>query len=252
MSIHLKTVSLDMDRIDKAISINDLSRDSRGVDFKVHTQMTDMNLVESILQDKLLGFKNKRDLINFRNQGQMIFYYENNGDGLSIVFFGNYPKNDTIMFINNLTREYLTQTNQMYLYEQIPYDVERFKEEVAKKVELKTLKISTNMKNKAVIESIMDTSYLGFNSKKEIDDFKNRGLIVLNKSDDDTYDVVFLGDYENSEAEEFVENLSYEYANKIQEITYEKVLEKIRQKNYSLESEVIDANDSIVLTLNVN
>ncbi len=252
MSIHLKTVSLDMDRIDKAISINDLSRDSRGVDFKVHTQMTDMNLVESILQDKLLGFKNKRDLINFRNQGQMIFYYENNTDGLSIVFFGNYPKNDTIMFINNLTKEYLTQTNQMYLYEQIPYDVERFKEEVAKKVELKTLKISTNMKNKAVIESIMDTSYLGYNSKKQIDDFKNKGLIVLNKSDDDTYDVVFLGDYENSEAEEFVENLSYEYANKIQEITYEKVLEKIRQKNYSLESEVIDTNDSIVLTLNVN
>lgn len=241
-----------MDRIDKAISINDLSRDSRGVDFKVHTQMTDMNLVESILQDKLLGFKNKRDLINFRNQGQMIFYYENNTDGLSIVFFGNYPKNDTIMFINNLTKEYLTQTNQMYLYEQIPYDVESFEEEVAKKVELKTLKISTNMKNKAVIESIMDTSYLGYNSKKEIDDFKNRGLIVLNKSDDDTYDVVFLGDYENSEAEEFVENLSYEYANKIQEITYEKVLEKIRQKNYSLESEVIDTNDSIVLTLNVN
>lgn len=241
-----------MDRIDKAISINDLSRDSRGVDFKVHTQMTDMNLVESILQDKLLGFKNKRDLINFRNQGQMIFYYENNTDGLSIVFLGNYPKNDTIMFINNLTKEYLTQTNQMYLYEQIPYDVERFEEEVAKKVELKTLKISTNMKNKAVIESIMDTSYLGYNSKKEIDDFKNRGLIVLNKSDDDTYDVVFLGDYENSEAEEFVENLSYEYANKIQEITYEKVLEKIRQKNYSLESEVIDTNDSIVLTLNVN
>ncbi|AWX32161.1 hypothetical protein [Methanosphaera sp. BMS] len=252
MSIHLKTVSLDMDRIDKAISINDLSRDSRGVDFKVHTQMTDMNLVESILQDKLLGFKNKRNLINFRNQGQMIFYYENNTDGLSIVFFGNYPKNDTIMFINNLTKEYLTQTNQMYLYEQIPYDVESFEEEVAKKVELKTLKISTNMKNKAVIESIMDTSYLGYNSKKEIDDFKNRGLIVLNKADDDTYDVVFLGDYENSEAEEFVENLSYEYANKIQEITYEKVLEKIHQKNYSLESEVIDANDSIVLTLNVN
>ena len=140
----------------------------------------------------------------------------------------------------------------MYLYEQIPYDVEHFKEEVAKKVELKTLKISTNMKNKAVIESIMDTSYLGYNSKKEIDDFKNKGLIVLNKSDDDTYDVVFLGDYENSQAEEFVENLSYEYANKIQEITYEKVLEKIRQKNYSLESEVIDTNDSIVLTLNVN
>ncbi|MBQ6444336.1 MAG: hypothetical protein IJJ11_06630 [Methanosphaera sp.] len=252
MSIHLKTVSLDMERIDKAISINELSRDTRGVDFKVHTQMTDMNLLESILQDKLLGFKNKRDLINFRNQGQMIFYYENNSDNLSIVFFGNYPKNDTIMFINNLTKEYLTQTNQMYLYEQIPYDVEHFKEEVAKKVELKTLKISTNMKNKAVIESIMDTSYLGYNSKKEIDDFKNKGLIVLNKSDDDTYDVVFLGDYENSQAEEFVENLSYEYANKIQEITYEKVLEKIRQKNYSLESEVIDTNDSIVLTLNVN
>lgn len=241
-----------MERIDKAISINELSRDTRGVDFKVHTQMTDMNLLESILQDKLLGFKNKRDLINFRNQGQMIFYYENNSDNFSIVFFGNYPKNDTIMFINNLTKEYLTQTNQMYLYEQIPYDVEHFKEEVAKKVELKTLKISTNMKNKAVIESIMDTSYLGYNSKKEIDDFKNKGLIVLNKSDDDTYDVVFLGDYENSQAEEFVENLSYEYANKIQEITYEKVLEKIRQKNYSLESEVIDTNDSIVLTLNVN
>ena len=241
-----------MDRIDKAISIENLSEDSRGVDFKVQTPMTDMDLVESILQDNLLGFKNKRELINFRNQGQMIFYYENNSDKLSVVFFGNYPKNDTIMFINNLNRQYLTQTNQMYLYEEIAPDVENFEEEVVKKVELKTLKISTNMKNRTVIESIMDTSYLGYNSREEIEEFKNKGLIVLNKCDDETYDVVFLGDYDESRAEEFVNNLTYEYANKIQEITYEKVLEKINEKNYSLESEVIDTNDSIVLTLNVD
>lgn len=241
-----------MDRIDKAISIEDLSKDSRGVDFKVQTQMTDMDIVESILQNKLLGFKNKRELINFRNQGQMIFYYEDNSDKLSVVFFGNYPKNDTIMFINNLTKEYLSQTNQMYLYNEIAYDVEKFEEDIVQKVELKTFKISTNMKNREVIESIMDTSYLGYNSQKEIDDFKNRGLIVLNKCDDDSYDVVFMGDYDNSQAEEFVNNLTYEYANKIQEITYEKLLEKIREKNYILESEVIDSNDSIVLTLNVD
>ena len=41
-------------------------------------------------------------------------------------------------------------------------------------------------------------------------------------------------------------------ANKIQEITYEKVLEKIKEKNYSLESELIDTSDSIVLTINVD
>ncbi|MDO5826256.1 MAG: hypothetical protein Q4Q22_07735 [Methanosphaera sp.] len=252
MSIHLTAVTLDMDRIDKVISLKDLSKDSKGVDFKVQTQMTNMDITESILQNKLLGFKNKRDLLNYRNRGQMIFYRENGSNNISVVFFGDYPKNDTIMFINNLNREYLLQTNQMYLYEEIPYDTESFEDDVVKKVELKTLRISTNMKNKEVMESIMDSSFLGYNTKTEIEEFKSKGLIVFNKADNDTYDVVFLGDYNSQEAENFVKNLSYEYANKIQEITYEKVLEKIKEKNYALESELIDTNDSIVLTINVD
>lgn len=244
-------MSIDMARIDNAVSIQNLDEYSRGVDFKIQTQMTDMDTVESILQNKLMGFKNKRDLKNFQNQGNMFFYTEDNTDKISILFMGDYTKNDAIIFVDNLYRQYRAETNPTVNYEQTSSDVDFITEEV-KKEPVKSFKITSNMKNRSVIQSILDTSFLGYTSKVQVDEFKNKGKIILNKTDDGSYDVIFLGEYDQKEAENFVNNLSDEYANKIQEITYEKVLEKIREKNYSLESELVDNNDSIVLTLKVD
>lgn len=60
-----------------------------------------------------------------------------------------------------------------------------------------------------------------------------------------------MENFDEKEAEKFFQNLSDKYTTQIQEITYEKVLEKIKEKNYFLESEIVDSQDSIVLTINI-
>ncbi|RAP46631.1 MAG: hypothetical protein BZ136_07405 [Methanosphaera sp. rholeuAM74] len=253
MSIHLQSVPLPMDRIDNAMNINDLSSNSSGNDFKIRTQMKDMDVMEDILENKLLGFKNKRQLVNFQNQGEMLFY-KLESEYIEILFMGNFQKDQTINFINHLNYEYLSQTNNINAYREIVNDyTETSIEEVKEKVAQPKPKfsISTNMKNMSIIDSIRTESYLGYNSMDELDRFLSKGEIALKKTENGTYDIVFIGNFDKAEAKSYVENLSDEYALKVQELTYMKVIEKLKEKNYSLESEVIDNNDSIVLTVNM-
>ena len=93
---------------------------------------------------------------------------------------------------------------------------------------------------------------MGYSSKNDLINFQNKGDILLEKTEDDTINFIFVGDYDQNEAERYVNNISDEYALVIQEQTYLKVLERIEKENLSLESEIIDNEDSIVLTLNVN
>ncbi|MDO5826254.1 MAG: hypothetical protein Q4Q22_07725, partial [Methanosphaera sp.] len=60
-----------------------------------------------------------------------------------------------------------------------------------------------------------------------------------------------IGDYDEKEAINYVENITDEYTLHVQEQTYLKVLEKIEKENLTLESEIVDNEDSIVLTLNI-
>ncbi len=255
MSIHLETIPLPLDQIDKASDIKDLKSDSSNVDFKITTKMTDFNLMEDILENSLLGFKNKRSLINYRDTGLMCFNTLDNGQ-IQIALLGGYDINDSVIFLNNLTKEYFLRTNQMNLYEEIVLQDNKtgYSNKVINpknEIKLKKQLISTNMKNKEIIQNIMKTSYLGYNTEKQRDSFINKGEIMLSKAKDGTYDIIFLGNYDKVETKKFIDNLKDEYATQVQEITYENVLKKIKEQNYSLESEIVDDKDSIVLTINV-
>ncbi|MBE6493310.1 MAG: hypothetical protein E7Z84_01685 [Methanosphaera stadtmanae] len=255
MSIHLETIPLPLDQIDKASDIKDLKSDSSNVDFKITTKMTDFDLMEDILENNLLGFKNKRSLTNFRDSGMMCFNTLDNGQ-IQIALLGGYDINDSVIFLNNLTKEYFYRLNQMNLYEEIVLEDKKtiYSNNVIKpkkEVAIKKQMISTNMKNKEIIENIMKTSYLGYNTEEQRDNFINKGEIMLSKTKDGTYDIIFLGNYNKEETRKFLDNLKDEYATQVQEITYENVLKKIKEQNYSLESEIVDDKDSIVLTINI-
>ena len=291
MSIHLETVPLPIDRIANALYIEEINGSTYGMDFRAQSEVTDLNMLQEILETSLLGFKNKRSLEDFNNRGAMFFYYVNGR--IEIAFLGNFPKRETIQFLENINREYFIRTNQLYRLQNfnkqeeiVEPKKEHIKEPVKKKekedfVHIEThqnteditddeveevfekvveevveppkrLVVSTNMKNIDYLEEVRKESYLGYNSKEELERFTNIGEILPSLNTNATYDIVFVGDYDEREAKEYVKNLQDEYALKVQEKTYEHLLEKIRENDYSLESEMIDNEDSIVLTLNID
>ena len=98
----------------------------------------------------------------------------------------------------------------------------------------------------------MKENFLGFHSQEELNEFKERGKISLNKLEDNTYELVFFGNYQKDEVSNYVKNLNDAYKSKIQEMTYVKLIEKIKKNNYKLEKEIIDNENSIILTLNID
>ena len=244
MSIHLFTVPLPLDVIDNAMYLEDISASADNMNFKSKTLVDDMNLLEDIMQNSLLGFKNKRALTNFRNQGVMYFYFA--GNTIEIAFIGNYPKDQTTMFLENINREYLQRTHR--------YVEETEKQSLLEKINEspKTLRITTSMKDIDLLKTVQQESFIGFNSQEQLQSFENIGQIVPNKNENGTYDMVFIGDYDEEEAKRYVDNLVNDYALKVQEQTYLKILDKIKKNNYSLESEIVDNQYSIVLTLNID
>ena len=62
----------------------------------------------------------------------------------------------------------------------------------------------------------------------------------------------FFGNYQKDEVSNYVKNLNDAYKSKIQEMTYVKLIEKIKKNNYKLEKEIIDNENSIILTLNID
>lgn len=231
-----------MDEISKAKDLTEINTDS-NVNFKIETKMTDMPLMEDIMENSLLGFKSKRMLNNFTQQGDMYFYYNPDSDYISIALLGNFKYDDTVKFINNLSYEYMKTTNQLELYEEI--------KPKSSNINKKTQKITTNMKNKDMIENIMKNSYLGYSNKTKYMKFLNKGEIIISKNKEDALDIIFIGNYEKNEINEFAENLNDEYTSLVQEQTYTQIIEKIKENNYSIESEVIDNQDSVVLTINI-
>lgn len=277
MSIHLESVPLSLGTqlaIANAEDVTQIPTNSRD-DFKISTNIRsdDYDLMQRILEKNLLGFKSKTAYLNFRDSGDMIF--DHRGDTIVIYFLNGYYAKNAIVFVNNLCREYskitgepLQEINMQHEVEEPVEETKREIVETKKPVQLESevdvaeevepvveekpkFKIHTNMKNMEIMNNIMDESYLGFNSKEEVEAFKNKGEIMTSINGEGTYDLVFIGDYDKQQAKSYVDNLTDEYKSKVQEMTYEKVMEKIKEKNYSVESEVVDNQDSIVLTLNV-
>ena len=233
MSIHIKALPKPLSKIiDSASNIYELGDEyyTDDVNFKIRTNIPSVVDLEDILKNpnNLFGFKTKESLLKFSRQGEMLFYIVDSH--VEILFMGNFPKNQAINFVTSICEEYDQNSGENH----------------------PKYRIRTDMKNIDIIESIMKENFLGFHSQEEINEFKERGKISLNKLEDNTYELVFFGNYQKDEVSNYVKNLNDAYKSKIQEMTYVKLIEKIKKNNYKLEKEIIDNENSIILTLNID
>lgn len=254
MSLHLQGSAYGLkelkDTINAAENIESIKDDGSGVTFKAKTNVLDLKGIDDVFEStetNFLGFRSKRELLEFTDKGYMSFYSLHGGK-VEILFVGGFPIEDSVRFVNAICAEYSRITGAPALKIESPSKLEQIKKER----EVPKFKISTVMTNAEVMESIMKDSFLGFSSKGELDKFKGNGKILLNKTPEGTYDLIFAGDFRKEEAKRYVQYLTEEYKVEIQEITYNNVMEKIREKKYSVESETIDNNDNILLTINVD
>ena len=119
MSLHLQSVprslgSSDLDKIDAAVDITELGDKVNGVSFKVKTNVDNLAGMDVVFDNpnNFFGFKNKQKLMEFRNKGEMLFYTQG-GQKVEILFTGNFPREDTINFVNAICAEYtkITEDN---------------------------------------------------------------------------------------------------------------------------------------------
>jgi len=286
MSIHLQTVPIPFGMDPTTYFMNIAGPGAKVA--KVNTKVTDYNLMQDIIANSTLGFKSKRDLMNFQNR--CIMYFEENIQTVQITFIGNFTKKEVQTFVTNLNKEFNQKHKQSNFHNNTKthYQKEEKKQEKTKqhkdkyrnnKHKIKPIKIkqqhqenieekpepiieetllpenqiiiSSNLKDKNIIQQVLNESYIGYNSKEELEAFQKKGKITYNKTINQTYDFIFTGNYDEEEAKKYVKNITEEYALIVQEQTYLKVIEKIKKQNLTLESEIVDNEDSIVLTLNI-
>ncbi|HEX3013434.1 MAG TPA: hypothetical protein VHO92_04060 [Methanobacterium sp.] len=75
--------------------------------------------------------------------------------------------------------------------------------------------------------------------------------LIFKFNDENIFEAVFRGNITQEHAEEMVSEIYGEYTKLVQEQVYYKVLENIQEHNMELESESIQDDNSIVLTLNI-
>ena len=75
--------------------------------------------------------------------------------------------------------------------------------------------------------------------------------IIFARQQDSRFDALFLGDIKESDACRFVEQLTVEYGKLVQQEVYQRLLEKASQHGLVYEREEILADNSIVVTLQV-
>ena len=299
MSIHIQTVPIPLGMDPATYFMNMVGPGAKAV--KATTTVTDYDLMQDIMANSTVGFKSKRDLMDFQNR--CIMYFEYNGRTVDITFIGNFTNREVNKFISSLNHEfnqingYSTNNVNQYNNEMDklrkeneqkekerkkrekqnrinthkhkqkinPIKIEKDKYETPKVLEDKSEEIiieetvipenqfiiSSNLKEKDIINQVLSESYVGYNSREELEKFRNTGKISFNKTINGTYDFVFTGDYDEEEARKYVKNISDEYALKVQEQTYLKLIEKIKKEKLTLESEIVDSEDSIILTLNI-
>ena len=101
--------------------------------------------------------------------------------------------------------------------------------------------VPTNVKDKSILIESISRYAQRFRDASQIRDFIAKG----------SYNLVFQGYFSKEEISYISDTIVQDYKYDVQERTYERVLEKIKEHNLSIESENVTSDDSIVLTLNI-
>lgn len=121
-------------------------------------------------------------------------------------------------------------------------------------IEQKSLTLKTNIRNSELLAKALvnlgtkDISINTIQIEGEIDNFR----IVFEQDKEGVFDIKFIGEIEEKEAQKFVDELQSEYGKVVQEFVYVKLKEKAIEKGLDLEQENVQNDQSIVLTYNIN
>lgn len=77
------------------------------------------------------------------------------------------------------------------------------------------------------------------------------GNIIFQKNEENSLQAIFSENMSQKQAELYINEIYDEYTTLVQQETYEKLLENIKNRNLNLESEEVTEDNSIVLTLTV-
>jgi hypothetical protein len=117
--------------------------------------------------------------------------------------------------------------------------------------EVKPLILQTIMRNASILQEA--TVNLGYESdilnKQQMKIQLENGNIIFYRGEDDIFLAIFSGDIPKENAENYLTEFQDTYTTLVQQNTYQKLLEKIKERNLNLESEEITEDNSIVLTL---
>lgn len=76
----------------------------------------------------------------------------------------------------------------------------------------------------------------------------DKARVIFEKDENEVFNVVFLGNISLEKAKEFISDINDEYTKLVQEQVYQKLLKNASERNFCLESEEIQEDNSIVLT----
>lgn len=111
--------------------------------------------------------------------------------------------------------------------------------------------VNTNVKDKSMLIESIHHYAQRFKDSSQIRDFIAKGSLNIVETDYGTYNLVFQGYFSKEEIDYISDTIIGDYKYDVQEETYKKVLEKIKENNYMIESEDVTSDDSIVLTVNI-
>lgn len=117
-----------------------------------------------------------------------------------------------------------------------------------------TFKVTTIMKDESLLQKALEQYGCNVNvlTKDNYETEIAKTKILFQKNNDGVFEAVFDEDVKLEDAANFIENLTSEYKYVLQQETYRKVIERAKEKGFILESEEIQGDRTIMLTLKVN
>jgi hypothetical protein len=117
-----------------------------------------------------------------------------------------------------------------------------------------TFKVRTIMKDEILLQKALEQYGCNVNILTN-DNYETeiaKTKILFQKNKDGVFEAIFDEDVKLEDAKNFIENLTSEYKYVVQQETYRKVIERAKEKGFILESEEIQGDRTITLTLKIN
>ena len=110
---------------------------------------------------------------------------------------------------------------------------------------------ATLMRDEDILKEALRQYGVEYSNDKIINTNVHDGEVFFLKNDDGNYDLIFNGDFSDEDIENFTDDVFEYYKRIVQERTYQKVMQYIKQQELEYNEEITGESD-VVLTLTLN